>query len=265
MNVTLDLLACRAQRNEAEGRCEALSSALRDSAARERALRNLNGDLLERQSTRSLEFDHRFFNGLQSIISVLALQAKAGDPHVAASLDIAAARIAAFGNIHRLLQAIDPVRSIEVKPYLESLCKELTQLLFHDRTSMVLRVEGSNCTASPGHAMPLGFIVHELVTNSAKYGEGDITVQLAQEYPNHYSVSVTDQGVGMPAGLSLTNRKGLGMKIVLALVKEIGATFAITPTKSGYGTCSTVTICNACGVVSEVLVNSQELEVARFA
>jgi two-component system, sensor histidine kinase PdtaS len=71
-------------------------------------------------------------------------------------------------------------------------------------------------------AIPLGFIVNELVTNTAKYAQGDITVQIGGTPLTGYSLSVLDAGPGLPAGFDPAACKSLGMKIVLALAKQIG-------------------------------------------
>jgi two-component sensor histidine kinase len=50
------------------------------------------------------EFEHRVFNGLQLIASLLLSQSRAAKSlEAAAELNIAAVRIAAFGRVHRTL------------------------------------------------------------------------------------------------------------------------------------------------------------------
>jgi len=68
---------------------------------------------------------------------------------------------------------------------------------------------------------PLGFIVSELITNSVKHGKGNIVVRIQTPSSNNHLISVTDNGPGLPAEFSLDDGKGLGMKIIQALVKEI--------------------------------------------
>ena len=90
-------------------------------------------------------------------------------------------------------------------------------------------VEGVTINIPTLTAIPLGFIVNELVTNASKYAPGNITVQLGTTSPLGYSLSVLDEGPGLPAGFDPTRSKGLGMKIVLSLVKQIGGTLQIVP------------------------------------
>jgi two-component sensor histidine kinase len=54
---------------------------------------------------------------------------------------------------------------------------------------------------------------------------------------------VLDDGPGVPAGFNPATSKGLGMKIVLALVKQIGGELHIHPGENGRGTRFGVAFC----------------------
>ena len=62
---------------------------------------------------------------------------------------------------------------------------------------------------------------------------GHIYVHLVRQDANTALVSVRDDGVGLAADFDLTKSKGLGMQIVAALVKQLGAD--ITRTTQGEG------------------------------
>ena len=79
------------------------------------------------------------------------------------------------------------------------------------------------------------------MTNSAKYAEGHVTIRIEASSPTHRSLSVIDDGPGLPAGFKPKDSKGLGMKIVLSLVKQIGGELHILPGDNGRGTRFTVT------------------------
>ena len=82
-------------------------------------------------------------------------------------------------------------------------------------------VEGVALEVPTSIGIPLGFIVSELVTNSAKYANGKITVSLGVNPGQGYELSVSDDGPGFPDGFDPTKSKGLGMKIVSSLVNQI--------------------------------------------
>jgi two-component sensor histidine kinase len=220
----------------------ALTAALEASLARERASQQANAVLLQRQKTLALEFDHRFVNGLQWITALLTLQSRGATPEAAEQLAIAAHRVAAFGSVHRRLHLLDNQRTVEFSQFLRLLCKDLSGLLFqYAENDDFISVEGTAIEMETATAIPLGFIVNELITNAAKYARGNIIVQIGGTPAAGYSLSVLDDGPGMPAEFDPARCKGLGTKIVLALVKQIGGELKITPGDNGRGTKLTVT------------------------
>jgi two-component sensor histidine kinase len=130
---------------------------------------------------------------------------------------------------------------VEFKEYLQKLCEDLSGLLIRDGSGYVIKVEGSRVEIPTTMAIPLGFIVNELITNSAKYAEGHITIRIEASSPTKRSLSVIDDGPGLPAGFKPEHSRGLGMKIVLSLVKQIGGELHILPGDNGRGTRFTVT------------------------
>ena len=81
-------------------------------------------------------------------------------------------------------------------------------------------VEGAEIKIPTMSAIPLGFIVNELITNSAKYANGNITIRIATG-PEGHSLTVLDDGPGLHLGFDPEKSAGLGMKIVLSMVKKI--------------------------------------------
>jgi hypothetical protein len=71
---------------------------LNNALAREEALLCEKSDLLRRHEMMAQEFEHRLFNSLRLIVSLLWLQSRAAStPEAATQLSIAADRVAAFG------------------------------------------------------------------------------------------------------------------------------------------------------------------------
>jgi two-component sensor histidine kinase len=194
-------------------------------------------ELSQRQVMLAQEFEHRLINGLQLIVSLLSLQSRpATTPEAADQLTIAARRVASLGRVHRRLHLLDHQDHVEFKEYLQHLCEDLSGLLFREGSGYAIVVEGAKAEIPTTMAIPLGFIVNELITNSAKYAAGDITVRIEATSPADRSLSVMDDGPGLPAGFKPADSKGLGMKIVLSLVQQIGGELHIIPRVSGRGT-----------------------------
>jgi two-component system, sensor histidine kinase PdtaS len=207
---------------EARGNA-ALTAALEASLARERVSQQANAVLLQSQRTLALEFDHRFLNGLQWITALLTLQSRDATPEAAEQLTIAARRVAAFGSVHRQLHLLDNQRTAEFGQFLRALCEDLSDLLFQGADNgHTLSVEGTTIEMETATAIPLGFIVTELVTNAAKHARGNIIVRIGGTLAEGYSLSVLDDGPGVPSEFDPAHSKGLGMTIVLALVSKSG-------------------------------------------
>ncbi|MEJ0075019.1 MAG: sensor histidine kinase [Alphaproteobacteria bacterium] len=219
---------------------------LQAARAREAALRREMGDLAQRQVMLAQEFEHRLINGLQVISSLLSLQSRAAKSSEAVDqLTIAAARVAALGRVHRRLHLLDHQDRVEFKRYLEHLCEDLSRLLCEESGDCAILVEGANAEIPAVTAIPLGFIVNELITNAAKYAKGTIAVRFETTAPGRHSLSVSDGGPGLPAGFDPGGSKGLGMRIVAAQVKQIGGELHISAGDHGRGARFTVAFSSA--------------------
>ena len=72
---------------------------------------------------------------------------------------------------------------------------------------------------------------------------GNIMVRFETKRPAHYSLSVSDNGPGLPIRFNPACSKGLGMKIVLSLVKQIGGELHILRGDNGRGARVAVAFC----------------------
>jgi chemotaxis protein methyltransferase CheR len=215
---------------------------LQTSYAREEALLKDKHDLSLRQGMLAQEFEHRLINSLQLIVSLLSMQSRAAaTPEAAAQLNTAASRVGALGRVHRRLHLLDHQDHVQFERYLHDLCEDLSGLLFQESIGHAVVVEAAEAEIPSVLAIPLGFLVNELVTNSAKYARGHISVQFASISAGTYALSVLDDGPGLPAEFNPAKSKGLGMKIVLALVRQIGGELQISSAGNGSGTRFTVT------------------------
>lgn len=221
-----------------------LTAKLQAALAREQRLIREKRELSKRQVMLAQEFEHRLVNGLQLIASLLSLQSQtATTPEATGQLIVAARRVAALGRVHHRLHLLDHEENVEFKQYLQNLCEDLTGLLFQERSDYAIVVESANVEIPTELAIPLGFIVNELITNSTKHATGNIMVRFETMRPARYSLSVSDNGPGLPIGFNPACSKGLGMKIVLSLVKQIGGELHILPGDNGRGARVAVAFC----------------------
>jgi two-component sensor histidine kinase len=225
---------------------DALAAELQASLTREGVLRKEKRDLSQRHVMLAQEFEHRITNGLQVIADLLSLQSRTTPtPEEArAQLSIAARRVVALGTVnHRLHLSNQPV-NVEFIEFLVDLCDDLSGLLFQDQTDQAIVVQGTKVEIPSSLAHTLGLITNELITNSVKHANGGITVRVENSASATYSLSVLDDGPGLPAGVVTAKGTGLGLKVVLWLVKQIGGDLKIIPRANGSRACVTVTFCS---------------------
>jgi two-component sensor histidine kinase len=155
-------------------------AALREALAREAVLICQRDTLALEQDVLRSESDHRLLNGLQMVVSLLMLQSRAApSPDVALQLSAAANRVATIERIHRRLHIHDGTQSVAFGEYLEEFCRDFSGILAPgEESEQAIMVECGKVAVPTTTAIPLGFIVNELMTNAVKYGKGRITVRL---------------------------------------------------------------------------------------
>ena len=215
---------------------------LREALTRERALLHQQDELIQHQQVLGKESDHRLLNGMQMIVSLLSLQSRASpNAEVASQLAVAANRVATIARIHRDLHNFDGVQTVALKQYIDDLCRDFSTMLSSEKSQeRVIAVEGIEINLPTATGIPLGYIVNELITNAAKYGEGRITVRLEPNSGIGYALSVSNDGPPLPDGFEPADRKGLGMTIIRSLVERIDGELRIGPGDDGQGTRFTV-------------------------
>jgi two-component system, sensor histidine kinase PdtaS len=228
------------KRELTEQRCTEIR--LRELLAREEARIHQKDELIQQLEVLSKESDHRLLNGLQMISSLLSLQSRAAANAVVASqLAVAAARVATIGRVHRHLHSLDSVPTVAFKRYLGDLCRDFsTMLSSEEHPEQAIVVEGIEIELPTVTAVPLGFIVNELITNAVKYGEGRTTVTLEPTPGKGCAVSVCNDGPVLPQGFDPAASKGLGMTIIRSFVERIGGELRIGRGDKNHGTRFTV-------------------------
>ena len=197
---------------------------LREALAREKSILRKKDDYVRQQEALSEESDHRLLNGLQMIASLLSLQSRgSANAEAASQLAAAAGRVDMIGRVHKRLHSLDGVNTVAFKRYLEDLCRDFSATLFaQERPEDSIVVEAIEIELPTVTAIPLGFIVNELLTNAVKYGKGLITVKLERSPEKGHALSVSNDGPALPQGFDLAASKGLGMGIVRSFVGRIG-------------------------------------------
>lgn len=194
-------------------------------------------DALDRHQILLKETTHRIKNSLQVVISMLHLQASASnDDALAKHLAEASSRISAIGRAYERLTYDETVETIALDLYLKDVCADAIGASSHGQLDYTAE---SRLRVDADRAIPIALIANELITNAAKHAFSDgssagrIAVRLAEETDTTISLSVSDNGPGLPADFDAAKSKGLGMRVVTALTNQLGGTIIFKSGKSG--------------------------------
>jgi two-component sensor histidine kinase len=196
----------------------------------------LKDDLLHEKAMLFQELQHRIANSLQIIASVLMQSARrVQSAETQGHLRDAHSRVMSVAALQNQLVASGH-GEVELGPYFTELCESIGASMIHDPAKLALTVEADDSVASPDGSVSLGLIVTELVINALKHAfpadqGGHILVDYRSTGPD-WTLSVTDDGVGMPRGGEPATA-GLGTSIVEALAKQLGATVTVADANPG--------------------------------
>lgn len=214
---------------------------LRKALARTEARLRQRDELIHRQELLKAESEHRLLNDLQMTISLLSLQSRnSTNPEAASQLIAAANRVSMIARIHHRLHSYEGVRTIEFKKFLQEFGREFSAMSSSDASMGEISVEGSEINLPASTAIPLGFIVNELITNAAKYGKGRIAIRLESDPKHGYALSVSNDGPALPEGFDPGAGKGLGMRSVRSFTDQIDGELRIGRGADGQGARYTV-------------------------
>jgi chemotaxis protein methyltransferase CheR len=171
------------------------------------------------------ELSHRIKNNLQIIVSMVSLEARSQKTREGkAALESVSHRIAALGRLYAVLGDTDSVKEVDAAAYLEALCRDLIESVQKENgIAIALKTDIERERLPADHAIPLGLIVNELVTNAVKYAfpseaSGSVVVALKRS-PGELRLTVADDGKGADPGRT---DSGSGGRLVEAFARQLG-------------------------------------------
>ncbi len=180
------------------------------------------------------EIHHRVKNNLQVISSLLNLQSRnVTNAEILNVLRESQDRIRTMALIHEKLYQSENLASIDFGSYLKSLTSHLISTYRSSSGSARLQLDVDDVILSLETAVPCGLIVNELMSNALKYAfldgrQGIILITLHKNEDGQTSISVADNGVGLPAGFDIHKSASLGLRLVTMLVGQIHGTLLTT-------------------------------------
>jgi len=217
-----------------------MAAVMSERLAREREVR----EALVEKETLLKEVHHRVKNNLAVIMSLLNLQAaKAHDPTTRELLRESQNRVRSMAIVHETLYQSRHLSHVEVKPYIEQLCRHLLSSYGLASGRIDFQHDIAPLSLNLDRAIPFGLILNELVSNALKHAfpegrAGWLRVELGPEKTGEAVLVVKDNGVGLPADIDLFRTRSLGLRLIANLTRQLdgilevqrqgGTTFRIT-------------------------------------
>jgi two-component sensor histidine kinase len=179
----------------------------------------------ERQLTSMRELQHRVGNEIQAMIGLIAMAGSASHSEecrrVLRDLE---GRIDVLHRAHAQLDGGGEGNTVELGAFLRDVCMH-SIALYGCRADGRIGFEARTERVHVPHdiAVPLGLIANEFVTNSGKHAfpktPGTISLRLKVLGPRQMSLTLADDGVGVPLG----NRRSSGLELIAGLAEQLGA------------------------------------------
>lgn len=177
------------------------------------------------------EVYHRVKNNMQIISSLLNLQiANVQGEESKDILKDSQSRIKSMAMIHEKLYMSKDLSHINFKEYVEHLVTDIfyTYGVKVGAINPILRIE--NIELNMETAIPLGLIINEIVINSLKFafpqGKGSIKI-IFKSFNNTLTLTVADDGIGIPESVDYQKTDSLGLKLVTNLVDQLNGVISL--------------------------------------
>jgi two-component sensor histidine kinase len=145
--------------------------------------------------------------------------------------------------IHEKLYQAGAERGVSFAEYARDLAAHLRHSYAGNSGQVDLEVDVEELSLDMDLSVPCGLIINELVSNALKHAfpggrKGTVRLSLRRAGDGTLALAVSDDGVGMPAGLDVRSPRTLGLRIVNILAAQIRASIEAGP---GPGTTITLT------------------------
>jgi two-component sensor histidine kinase len=169
------------------------------------------------------EIHHRVKNNLQTVASLLRLQARAEGVDPREALEHSVNRILAIAAVHEVLTE-QRDEDVELAELIDRLRAMLVQGLGGGRD---VRASLEPVSLGGSRATALALVFSELLQNALEHGAGAVEIELGRRNGD-VVLAIADEGAGVDA-----TEAGTGLSIVRALVKdELQGSFDLTGSRA---------------------------------
>jgi PAS domain S-box-containing protein len=182
------------------------------------------------------EVHHRVKNNLQVISSLLDLQSQ--EIQAPSMLEVfreSQNRVHSMALVHEKLYQSKDFAKINFAEYIESLTNYLFKAYDLKTSNITLDLDIDDVNLNIDTAIPCGLIINELISNALKHAfpnnkPGIISIALHSDSDNHLTLTVQDDGVGLPMNWDVKSVKSLGIQLVKILTKQLKGTIELDKT-----------------------------------
>jgi PAS domain S-box-containing protein len=178
------------------------------------------------------EIHHRVKNNMQVISSLLYMQAKTlKDETVKDILRESQNRIKSIALVHEKLYQSTDLDRIDYSDYLRKITDHLFESYQVDPNIIKLQLNLENVFMHINKAVPCSLILNEMISNSLKHAfpkgrTGMITIDVKKK-ADMYILIYSDDGIGIPEGITFERTESLGMQLIYGLVKQISGSIEL--------------------------------------
>ena len=173
------------------------------------------------------EVHHRVKNNLQLVISLLNMQTGyLKDEFSRDAFGDIGSRIRAISLIHqRMYQEENKMMVINMRDYVTELVGCLEHSL-HKMGDVHFRLEIAPIDLAVSQSVPVGLILNEAITNSVKYAFSaqatpTILISMRQQDNDLISLTIADNGKGLPENFSLEKNAFMGLRLIKTLSDQL--------------------------------------------
>ena len=139
--------------------------------------------------------------------------------------------------VHEKLFSSDDVGEIQLKGYIESLTSNIISSFSDSATHIDCNLEIEQVSLDMDRLIPLGLILNETITNTVKHAfkgiESPVIRLIVTRNEKDFTLSIEDNGNGIPEGVDMLKGKSLGGKIIKALVGQLDGKMQVESGKDG--------------------------------
>ncbi len=134
--------------------------------------------------------------------------------------------------LHEILYQSEDLATVDFSKYVRRIVEHLFLSYGVDHRQIHLYTELDSVCLQLDDALPCALLISEVISNSLKHGfpnrrEGEIHIRLRSETGSRVSLSLSDNGVGLPEQVDWTTTSSLGLRLVRVLAEQLHATLDV--------------------------------------